>query len=118
MEVYFKDGYIEYTKDEIIERDDDLPAVEYEDGTKIWFKNGKRHRNNDKPALISLNKYEWWKDGKLHRDNDLPAVISPDQLIWYKNGKIHREGILPAIIYKNGYCEYRKEGILRNDLKN
>ena len=56
---------------------DDFPAIEDEyNTTKIWYKNGLKHRNNDLPAFDSDHLQEWWKDGKLHRDNDLPAVVS------------------------------------------
>jgi len=46
-----------------------------------------------------------WKneDGKLHRDNDLPAVETLDgSKYWYKNGKLHRENGLPAIEFFDG----------------
>lgn len=41
------------------------PAVVYDDGTKEWFKNGLRHRN-DGPARIFPDGYiEWWLDGQI-----------------------------------------------------
>jgi hypothetical protein len=60
---------------------DDEPAVSYADGHKEWWKewynDGKRHRDNDKPAIIGYDGSEsWYKDGELHRDNDEPAFIS------------------------------------------
>lgn len=36
-------------------RDDDLPAVESDDGGKQWWRNGVRHRDNDKHAVILGN---------------------------------------------------------------
>ena len=33
-----------------------------EDGTKEWFRNGKRHRT-DGPAIDGPNKREWWVNG-------------------------------------------------------
>jgi hypothetical protein len=57
-------------------------------GVQFWFKNGKRHRDNDLPALIETNGAKrWYKNGIRHRDNDLPAVIFPNGFQqWYKNG--------------------------------
>ena len=47
--------------------------VEWESGTKIWFKNGKRHRE-DGPARIYKDGYKsCWLDGKV---------------IWISNGKL------------------------------
>jgi hypothetical protein len=72
-----------------IHREEDLPAVEYINGDKHWFNNGKLHRTNDKPAIecISGNKY-WLKNGKLHRDKDLPAIVEKNGARrWYKDGK-------------------------------
>ena len=56
-------------------------------GTKIWFKNGQRHRE-DGPAVILANGTKWWcKDGMCHRE-DGPAVEYADGLkAWWVNGK-------------------------------
>jgi hypothetical protein len=55
------------------------PDVIFADGSKYWFKDGKQHRDGDKPAVILANGSKWWyKDGKLHRDGDEPAVICAD----------------------------------------
>lgn len=61
---------------------DDLYTVRTKlDGTKIWYKNDKIHRDNDEPAIItSEGKTIWYIDGDIHRDNDLPAMV-------YSNGK-------------------------------
>ena len=57
-----------------------------------WHKDGKLHREGDKPADIwyrkdgSIRHELWYKDGKLHREADKPAVI------WYlKEGSIEAE---------------------------
>src|SRR3989344_2097281 len=57
--------------------------------TQIWYKNGKRHRENDKPAVVwSDGTQEWYKNGQLHRENDKPATVWSDGTQeWYKNGK-------------------------------
>ena len=58
----------------------------YENGTKCWYINDKRHRE-DGPAI----EYEdgnkcWYLNGKLHRE-DGPAIEYADGKYWYINGK-------------------------------
>ncbi|HBG35915.1 MAG TPA: hypothetical protein DDW88_02450, partial [Treponema sp.] len=70
-------------------RENDLPAVEYANGDKEWWKNGQLHRDNDKPAIEDKNgTKKWYINDKLHREGDLPAVEwSNGDKDWYKNGK-------------------------------
>ncbi len=69
-------------------REGDLPAIEYHDGSKVWFKNGVKHRENGQPAVDFPDGHqEWWVDGKLHRD-DGPAIITTEgREFYYKNGE-------------------------------
>jgi len=100
-------------------RDNDLPAVIYKNGIQGWYKNGRLHRDNDMPAEIYPNgDLLWYKKGKRHRDNDLPAIISSVSQEWFKKGKRHRDNDLPAEIYQNGnQCWYKNGKIHRdNDL--
>lgn len=68
-------------------RDGDLPAIEYHDGTKIWYKHGLKHRDNNLPAVVFEDGHqEWWVNGKLHRE-DGPAIIrSEGWSFYYKDG--------------------------------
>jgi len=70
-------------------RDNDLPAVEYSNGTMAWYKNGLNHRDNGLPAVEypGGNKL-WYVDGKYHRV-DGPAVERVDEgnNKWYIEGK-------------------------------
>ena len=64
----------------------DMPAVVYKNGTKMWYEDGKIHRDNDLPAIIYSNgDQEWWRKGQRHRDFG-PAVIYGDNHYWYMNG--------------------------------
>jgi hypothetical protein len=80
---------------------DDGPALEYVDGTKIWYQHGMKHRD-DGPAFISADgDNEWHQHGMLHRV-DGPAVIDADGLKeWWQHGKLHRDDG-PAVIYAHG----------------
>jgi hypothetical protein len=65
---------------------EDGPAVEYDDGGKCWYQNGKRHRV-DGPAIIRTDGYKaWYLNGRRHRV-DGPAIeyVSGDNL-WFLNG--------------------------------
>jgi len=90
---------------------DDKPAVEYSNGIKRWYKEGKCHRL-DGPAFKYNDGYKsWYKDGKRHRI-DGPAVEHNDgEKYWYKEGKRHRlDG--PAYIYnKIKYWYYKGKHI-------
>jgi len=79
-----------YNENEQRHRDDDLPAIEWANGTKEWYKKGNLHRDKDLPAIE-------WKDGTK---------------FWYKNGLPHRDGDLPAVEYPNGHKEWWVDGDL------
>jgi len=65
-----------------------------EDGTKRWYVNGLRHRE-DGPAVVYYDgDKEWYKDGKRHR-LDGPAVVYYDgdydgdkECEWYLGGEL------------------------------
>jgi len=65
-------------------------AVETSDGSKFWYKEGKRHRLN-RPAIEFNNGCKfWYKEGEFHR-LDGPAVEFIDGgKSWFKEGKRHR----------------------------
>jgi antitoxin component YwqK of YwqJK toxin-antitoxin module len=98
---------------------DGVIRVFYEKYTRMWFKDGVLHRDNNSPAYIdSSNSVLWMIDGLLHRDDDLPAIIMSDGTkIWYQKGQIHRGDDKPAIVkanetqvwYQNGVM-YREKG--------
>ena len=62
LETYYKDndGDQFWYKNGIVNRDNDLPAVIYRNGTKKWVKNGLLHRDNDLPAIIYLHGRKFW----------------------------------------------------------
>jgi len=63
----------------------------FDSGDKVWYLNGKRHRE-DGPAIewASGDKF-WYLNGKRHRE-DGPAVEYADGTkYWYLNGKEYTE---------------------------
>ena len=59
--------------------------VEWESGTKIWFKNGKRHRENG-PAWIYKNKIKsWYLDGNCIWNSDLKLDLTSQIILSKEN---------------------------------
>ena len=79
----------------------DGPAIEYSDGTKQWYIDGKLHRL-DGPATVWLDgTKEWWVDGKRHRI-DGPAINYADRSkYWYIDGKQLNTGEIEIFIKEN-----------------
>ena len=58
------------------------------DGTKHWYLNGKRHREDGPAIEWSDGAKEWYLNGKHHRE-DGPAVEYADGTkSWYLNDKL------------------------------
>jgi hypothetical protein len=106
----FKDGSYHYFNEKEQTHREDGPAVEWSDGTKLWFKEGKYHRL-DGPACEYHDGTKFWsKEGKYHRE-DGPAVQNKNgSNFWYKNGRHHRlDG--PAVEFSNGNKIWFVDGI-------
>jgi hypothetical protein len=99
-----KDGDKYYYKDRAmtIRHRLDGPGVEYADGTKAWYVDGKPHRT-DGPACEYTDGYKaWYVDGKLHR-LDGPAYEGADgHKAYFVDGKRHRHDG-PAVEYADGH---------------
>jgi hypothetical protein len=68
----------------------DGPAVEYADGHKEWWVNGKLHRLDGPAVECTDGSKSWYVDGKLHR-LDGPAIEYADgDKEWYVDDKLHR----------------------------
>lgn len=100
-----------------LHRDGDLPAVVDVYGFLEWWYENKRHRNNNKPAIINKNmrELEWWVHGKRHHDDDKPAVTRRDRVEWWQNGLRHRAGSKPAVISASGARDWWVVGLRHRD---
>lgn len=71
---------------------DGNPAIDEPlgEGVRRYYRNGKLHRENDKPAIVSCWGKQWYRFGKLHREK-YPAVISrhDNDYAWYLNDGCH-----------------------------
>ena len=60
--------FVEWMKGTVGPDRDDGPALEWEEGQKEWYVDGKRHRE-DGPAVEYGNGYrDWWVGGMLRRN--------------------------------------------------
>ena len=78
-------------------------------GSKEWYLNGKRHRE-DGPAYEGSNgsKY-WYLKGELHREDGPAIEYSGGSKEWYLNDKRHREDG-PAVESSGGSKEWYLNG--------
>ena len=78
---------VEYRNDKCELHREDGPAIEYHDGTKSYWINGKGHRENG-PAFEKPNGDKlYYINGNLHRE-DGPAIDCIDgKKFYYLNGK-------------------------------
>ncbi len=65
----------------------DGPAVEYPDGTKCWYKEGKLHRIDGPAVEYPDGSKEWYIEGKLHRTDGPAKEYTDGTKYWYKEGK-------------------------------
>ena len=77
-------------------------------GTKLWYSDPEQtiYHREDGPAIeYADGDKSWYINGKLHRE-DGPAIENASGTkLWYINGKLHREDG-PAVILFNGKKEY------------
>ena len=57
-------------------------------GTKQWFLNGKRHREDGPAVEWSDGTKEWYLNGNLHREDGPAVEWSDGEKRWYLNGKL------------------------------
>jgi hypothetical protein len=83
----------------------DGPAIEYANGNKSWYVDGKLHRL-DGPAFERADGYKsWYVDGKRHR-LDGPAIEYTDgHKAWYVNGEEMTEKEFNEYIKPKPTCE-------------
>lgn len=111
---WFMDGNV----DGKLHRGGGKPALEFPDGSKQWFVNGKLHRVL-KPAIVTEDLKEWYIKGKLHRVGGPAVVLGNGDKEWWLNGQRDRKGGKPAITQANGYkAWYIKGRFIRDEQGN
>ena len=56
-------GNTEHYKNNVLHRDEDLPAVIFARGDLEYYKYGKRHRNNGPAVIRACGTCSWYKNG-------------------------------------------------------
>ena len=56
------------------------------DGTKHWFLNGKRHREDGPAVEYSNGRKEWYSNGERHREDGPAIERNNGTKEWYLNG--------------------------------
>ena len=65
--------------------------IDFENGTRIFYKNGKKHRKNGPAIERKSGHKEWWSNGKKHRINAPAVEYTNGDKEWWNNGKLHRK---------------------------
>lgn len=95
-----------------LHREEDAPAIVSTQGTLAYFKHGNLHRVGSPAIIYSDGIVEYWFNGKLHNENGA-AIIDPlGYQAFYLNGKLHNDNG-PAVIHFDGTKEYWIHGKLK-----
>lgn len=111
--MYYKNDRNIWYKDNIVHRDDDLPAVVFKDGDKIWYKNGLIHRDNDLPAIVSKAGEQWFRNDLKHREKGPAVITNYGKEYWFINGK----DITDQVTNKNNWREWSRSDFIKFKLK-
>ena len=66
------------------------PAVEWADGTHMWYQNDRRHRLGGPAVEYAGGHRAWWQDGRLHRLGGPAVEYTDGSCEWHQNGQLHR----------------------------
>ena len=70
---------------------EDGPAIEYASGTKVWYINGKRHREDGPAMEWAFGSKEWWINNKRHREDGPARELVNGHKEWYIDGQEYSE---------------------------
>ena len=82
----------------------------YPSGDKVWYLNGKCHREDGPACEHSNGEKRWYLNDKLHRE-DGPAVewANGTKEWWLNDEEVDPETIVDLWLAKNIYCFYNVE---------
>ena len=86
-----KDGTIRYYNEQGQLHREDGPAVEYIDGTKVWFLNDKRHREDGPAIEYASGTKVWFLNDKRHREDGPAIEWSDGDKYWWINDMEYSE---------------------------
>ena len=77
----------------------------FEDGTKYWFLNGRRHREDGPAVEFSNGSKEWYLNGKLHREDGPACEYVNGNKHWCLNGELLTEQEFNLRMNKKNTCD-------------
>jgi hypothetical protein len=85
-------------------------CITYPNGDKLWYLNGKHHREDGPAVELANGGKEWWLNGKLHREDGPVCEYANGDKWWYLNDEeVNPEAIVDLWLAKNIYCLYNPE---------
>tara|TARA_R110000851_G_scaffold328860_1_gene500254 strand:- start:700 stop:1047 length:348 start_codon:yes stop_codon:yes gene_type:complete len=63
------------------------PAVEWSNGTKVWYQHGTVHRSDGPTVVYADGHRDWYQHGKLHRTDGPAREWADGDKSWYLHGK-------------------------------
>ena len=84
---------------------EDGPAFECADGTKFWFINGKLHREDGPACEYADGIKRWYLNNKLHREDGPACEWASGGKEWFLNGKELTEAEFNARTKPTASCE-------------
>jgi len=78
-------------KDMKVYHREDGPAIEYADGSKYWYREGKYHREDGPSVEWACGHKFWYHNDKLHREDGPAVEWKNGDKEWSREGKLHRE---------------------------
>ena len=89
---YYKDGTTSSIDDnsKALHRTDG-PAIEYANGDKYWFIDGRQHRTDGPAAEYADGSKYWWVDGKCHRIDGPAVELASGTKEWRIDDKYYTE---------------------------
>ena len=71
---------------------DNIKTIEYADGSREWYFNGKLHREGGPAIEYSNGSREWYSNDRLHRDDGPAIERSNGSKEWYWKDVIDQRG--------------------------
>jgi len=89
---------------------EDGPAVERADGTKRWWLHGIRHREDGPAIEWASGAKEWWLNGSRHREDGPAAEYAGGTKEWYLHDeKVHPETLVDLHLSRGTFCYYNEQ---------
>jgi len=78
----------------------------YQCGHKVWYLNGKQHREDGPAVEWADGSKEWYLNGEIHREDGPAVEYANGDKSWYLNGKCYTESEHKAeMARRNNTCD-------------